>query len=71
MFSIGTLLIVMLNLLVSILANTFASFLVEVKLVDCKVMIETVYEVEVLLFWRKWTESIKYFASCEENRAIW
>ena len=68
MFSIGTLLIVivMLNLLISILGETFGSFLVEAKQIDYKVMIETVYEVEVLLFWRKWTQSVKYFASCDE-----
>ena len=67
MFLLGTLIIViiMLNLLISILGDTFSRFLVEAKQIDYKVMIETVYEVEVLLFWRKGTNSVKFFASCD------
>jgi hypothetical protein len=71
MFSMGTLLIViiMLNLLISILGDTFSRFLDEAKLIDYKVMIETVYEVEVLLFWRKSASSVKFFASCDNLEA--
>ena len=67
MFLLGTLIIViiMLNLLISILGDTFGRFLVEAKQIDYKVMIETVYEVEVLLFWRKGTNSVKFFATCD------
>ena len=67
MFLLGTLIlvIVMLNLLISILGETFRIFLVEAKNIDYKVMIETIYEVEVLLFWRKWTNSVNFFASCD------
>lgn len=68
MFLLGTLLIViiMLNLLISILGDTFGRFLVEAKQIDYKVMIETVYEVEVLLFWRKNQTSVKYLACCDK-----
>ena len=67
MFLLGTLIIViiMLNLLISILGDTFSRFLVEAKQIDYKVMIETVYEVEVLLFWRTGTNSVKFFAICD------
>lgn len=67
MFTLGTLLIViiMLNLLISILGNIFENFLNEAKLIDFKVMIETIYEVEVLIFWRRSQHSTMYFASCD------
>ena len=43
----------MLNLVTSISADTFFLILVDVKQIDYKVLIETVYEVKALLFWRK------------------
>jgi hypothetical protein len=67
MFTLGTFLIIiiMLNLLISVLGNIFENFLNEAKLIDFKVMIETIYEVEVLIFWRRMNNSVKFFASCE------
>jgi hypothetical protein len=50
--------------LIAVLSDTFAKFLDEAQQIDYKSMIETVYEVEVLLFWRKFvSSSSKYFAS--------
>ena len=57
--------IVMLNLLISILGDSFGKFQEGSAEIDYMEMIETIYECEVLLFWRASINSKSYFAICD------
>ena len=57
--------IVMLNLLISILGDSYDKFQLESNKLDYKERIGTVYECEVLFFWRARIEESKIFAVCD------
>lgn len=57
--------ILMRSLLVSILGDTYAKFRIKSIELDYQEMMQAIYESEVLLFWRKWKMSRKYFAICD------
>ena len=57
--------IVMLNLLISILGDSYDKFQLESNKLDYKERIGAVYECEVLLFWRARTEEAHHFAVCD------
>ena len=57
--------IVMLNLLISILSNSFQNCQISSSELDYMEMIETIFEGEILLFWRKEEVSKAYLAICD------
>ena len=54
--------LMMLNLLIAIMSNTFARVSASQEISDGKELLEMIYEIETLMFWRRWswyTESQK------------
>ena len=66
-FMIATLInvVVILNLLISILGDTFGSFQAEAPQIDCLEMAEVVAELETLMFWNRTIVDKKYLQKCE------
>ena len=67
-FIFGTIInvIIILNLLISILGDSFDSFQAESQQIDCLDMTELVIELEILMFWNRNIVSAKYFQHCKE-----
>lgn len=58
--------IVILNLLIAILGNSFDSFQAQAGEIDCLDMTEFVLELETLIFWRRSENNKKYLKKCED-----
>ncbi|OMJ89768.1 hypothetical protein SteCoe_8038 [Stentor coeruleus] len=65
-FMIATIInvIIILNLLISILADSFEAFQAEAEYIDCMEMAEFVSELETLMFWKRDLNSPSYFQMC-------
>jgi WD40 repeat protein len=57
--------IIMLNLLISILGDSFESFQSESKEIDCLEMIGLVIELETIIFWRRHMNTKAYIQKCD------
>ena len=57
--------IIMLNLLISILGDSFDSFQMDALQIDCLEMAELILEIEGLMFWKKSMNEKKYMQTCQ------
>ena len=57
--------IIMLNLLISILGDSFEAFQNEAGIADCLEMAELVIELETLMYWKREIQEKKYFQVCK------
>ena len=60
--------IIMLNLLVSILGDSFDSFQMDSKQIDCLEMAELIYESENYYFWNREKSDKQYIHLCQEHK---
>jgi len=58
--------IIMLNLLISILGDSFDSFQMDALQIDCLEMAELILEIEGLMFWKRSMNQKKYMQTCQE-----
>lgn len=61
--------IMMLNLLISILGDSFDKFQLASIEIDYKEMVEVILEIESIFLWRKGIENQEFFSLCEEVKA--
>lgn len=60
--------VVMLNLLISILGDSFDKFRTESVELDCIEMIEFVIELEDMMFWKREHNEMRYFQICQDPK---
>ena len=76
-FTFGTIanVIIILNLLISILGDSFDAFQAESQQIDCLDMAELVIELETMIFWNRSLVGKKYIQKCTEfvgeNSGLW
>ena len=61
--------IIMLNLLISILGDSFDLFQIESEMIDCMEMAESVLEIETLMYWKKDMNQKMHLQICKKLKA--
>ena len=61
--------IIMLNLLISILGDSFERFQIDANKIDCMEMIDAIIEFEKLLSWRKAANETYYLQFCSKKES--